>query len=281
MKIIIEDNITKIKELLNRYKKEVNKKSYTDSENWENEILTLLKPLRYKNIGKILNTLIKTCYLDDKLYSPNRITYDKKELYNKSEFNSFMDFFTRRLNRETSDKIKSDIKDSNLIMPNESYIESLGELTDTKKIIRLKKSSTAVQKDFESFGVDVKNYNYINMKLMLTYYHRIHSPCDGIIKNITPIDRKENFFGDNTLWIIEIETKSKGVVYLLLVGESDIQNFNFYIEVGDKLKMFDDIGYFNWGSQTLILYDKRKFNIEDIQIKEKNTYFVGGSIFKK
>ena len=116
------------------------------------------------------------------------------------------------------------------------------------------------------------------MKLLVSYYHRIHSPVNGIIKKLTPIEGKEDFFGKNSLWIVEIETE-KSSVYFLLVGESDIQDFDFLVEKGDKVDIFDEIGFFNWGSQTVILYNPKDF--EDILIKEKTTYFVGDGIFKK
>jgi hypothetical protein len=91
-----------------------------------------------------------------------------------------------------------------------------------------------------------------------------------------PIEGKEDFFGENSLWILEIKTE-KSPVYLLLVGESTIQDFDFLVEKGDKLNIFDMIGYFNWGSQTLIFYDPKDYG--DIQIKEKSNYFVGQCIF--
>ena len=63
------------------------------------------------------------------------------------------------------------------------------------------------------------------------------------------------------------------------MGESTIQDFDFLVEKGDMVDIFTDLGFFNWGSQVIELYDARDFN-DDIQIKENTQYFVGDCIFK-
>ena len=165
-----------------------------------------------------------------------------------------------------------------MVIPNECFIEGLDSFKNTEKIVRLKQKSPDVLKDLKKFDIDIPNYDYIDMKLLVTYYHRIHMPVTGTIKRMVPIEGKDDFFGKNSLWILEIETK-KSPVYLVLVGESTIQDFDYLVEKDTPLNVFDTIGYFNWGSQTLIFYNPKDY--DDIQIKEKTTKFVGDCIFKK
>jgi len=246
------------------------------NENGERKILNAVKDYRYKEIPlKLLNKLRKHFLKNDEItYKPYNY---HKDWYTGEPFRSFMDFFTRKLTVEKYKEIQKSSKKCSMIIPNESWIEALGNFKDTKKIIRLKKESPDVLKELKNFDINIPTYNYIDMKLLVTYYHRIHMPVTGTIKRMIPIEGKDDFFGNNSLWILEIETE-KTPVYLLLVGESTIQDFDFLAEKGDSLNIFDIIGYFNWGSQTLIFYNPKDY--EDIQIKEKSKVFVGNCIFR-
>ena len=74
-----------------------------------------------------------------------------------------------------------------------------------------------------------------------------------------PIEGDMNFFGKNSLWFLEIETNKKPV-YFMLVGESSIQDFNFLVKKNDDIMISDDLGYFNWGSQTVMLFDEKSYD---------------------
>ena len=196
---------------------------------------------------------------------------------------SFMDFFSRKLTKEVDANIRKESNDCEMIIPNECYIESIGEFDKEgrpeKQILRLKKESGRyATEDLKKLDIDVDGYNYINMKLLVTFYHRIHCPVSGKITQMIPIEGKDDFFGKNTLWIVKFETQ-KSPVYLMLVGESTIQDFDFLKEKGDTVNIFDTLGYFNWGSQTVILYKPEDFN--QIIVEPKKKYFVGDCIFKK
>ena len=55
----------------------------------------------------------------------------------------------------------------------------------------------------------------------------------GQITNLIPIEKDDRFFGDNSLWMVELKT-NKSPLYFLLVGESEIQDFNFCKEKYDN-----------------------------------------------
>ena len=259
----------------------------------ERSILNKLKSLRYKNINnKELNAMLNHFVeSDEKFINNSKWGVSSEYNFDKSKFNldlnnpqiSFMDFFTRKLTPKLSLEIKESAKDCEMIIPNECYIESIGEFDKEgrpeQQILRLKKTSGRyATEDLHKLDINVDGYMYINMKLLVTFYHRIHCPVSGKIGKMIPIEGQDDFFGKNTLWIVEFITQ-KSPVYLMLVGESTIQDFDFLKEKGDVVNIFDSLGYFNWGSQTVILYNPNDFN--ELNVEAKKKYFVGDCIFKK
>lgn len=242
----------------------------------ERQILDALRPFRYKEIGEKLLNKIRGHFLDNDKYTESSYEFHK-DWYIGEPFKSFMDFFTRKLSIKKYKEIDNKASKCSMIIPNESFIEGIGDFKETKKIVRLKKGGPAIIKELKKFDIDVSNYHYIDMKLFVTFYHRVHMPVKGKITKMIPIEGEDDFFGDNSLWILEIETK-KSPVYLMVVGESTIQDYKSLKDKGDFVNIFDTIGYFTWGSQTILLYKDSEYT--DIQIKENTTYFPGDCIFK-
>ena len=244
----------------------------------ERYILSKLKHLKYKEIGtENIHNLIN-CFKnkDAKNNKSWRMkTTDVSHEWFTNHYENFMDFFNRSLIPSKFNEIKKEAKKSQIIIPNECNIESIGQVKDTSSIIRLKKDAKTVAEDLKNLGVD-ENYTFVNMKLLVSYYHNIHSPISGKLKRAIPVDRKLGLFGKNTLWFLEFETDKKPV-YLLLVGESAIQDFNFLVKKGDQIEIADKLGYFVWGSQTILLFDKDSYDGE-ILIEKRNHYFLGQKI---
>jgi phosphatidylserine decarboxylase len=239
----------------------------------DNEIImSLLFKYRNKEIGDKLWKIINKFKVNKDWGTYN--TPD--EWFEDKEYKTFMQYFKRKLSKDKFDEIKS--QKNNMSLPCECNIESIGKISDTSSIIRLKKSAENVINDLKNIGLkNVDDLSFINMKLLKVYYHRVHSPISGKIKDIIEVSPDDNFFGENNLWIIEISTVEFGNVYLILVGELSIQDFTFKVKKGDNINMFEEVGNFNWASQVIILYDKGKFN--DIKIKSDKKYFIGEPIF--
>lgn len=243
--------------------------------NMDNEIImSLLFKYRNKDIGDKLKKII-----DKFKYNKDWGQYNTPdEWFENREYKTFMQYFKRKISKDKYNEIKSQ-KDNLMSLPCECNIESIGDLNDLSKVVRLKKHTDSVIQDLENIGVkNTSNLSYINMKLLKVYYHRVHSPVPGKIKNIKVVSPEDNFFGENNLWIVEIKTKNLGEVFLILVGELSIQDFNFRVKVGDDLEMFEEIGNFNWASQVIILYNRNKFD-KKINIKEDKKYFIGEKIY--
>lgn len=243
--------------------------------NLDNEIImSLLFKYRNKDIGDKLKKII-----DKFKYNKDWGQYNTPdEWFEDKEYTTFMQYFKRKISKDKYDEIKSQ-KDNLMSLPCECNIESIGDLDDLSKVVRLKKHTNSVIQDLENIGVNnTSDLSFINMKLLKVYYHRVHSPVSGRINDIKVVAPEDNFFGENNLWIVEIKTKKLGKVFLILVGELSIQDFDFRVKIGDEVEMFEEIGNFNWASQVIILYHKNKFDGK-IGIEEDEKYFIGEKIY--
>jgi hypothetical protein len=242
-------------------------------ENLDKEIIMkLLYKFRNKEIGGKLDKIIDRFKNDEQWgkYSTSDDWFEDKE------YKTFMQYFKRKLSKEKFAEIKS--RKSQMTTPCECAVESIGDFKDTSSILRLKKETDSVVEDLKEMGIkNIEDLSFINMKLLKVYYHRIHSPLDCQVKNIIEVSPENNFFGNNNLWIVELQTREHGKVFLVLVGELSIKDFTFKIKVGDKLNMYDEIGNFNWASQVLLIYDNTKFG--KIRIKKGGKYFIGDQIY--
>lgn len=262
---------------IKEYKKfsEIDLLNDSSIKNLDNEIImSLLFKYRNKEIGNKLWKII-----DKFKHTKNWGYYNTPDdWFEDKEYKTFMQYFKRKLSKEKLEEIKSK-KDSYMSLPCECNIESIGDLKDLSKVVRLKKHTDSVIQDLQNIGVEnVEDLSYINMKLLKVYYHRVHSPISGKVDKIIEVSPEDNFFGENNLWILQLSTKSFGKVYVVLVGELCIQDFTFKIKEGDSIEMFDEIGNFNWASQVLILYDKSKFP-EKVKVEENKKYFIGDVIY--
>lgn len=268
-----------IYEALNNWK---NIKDLSEEERieWETSILHIIYPYRNFELGDTMDDIIDILIKHDETWDPNPGKPHPLSFYKKQKFTSFMEYFTRELSDENKNSIKEKYRDFPLIMMSESDMESHGNISDTSKIISLKKPSEDVISTMKRLNCNLSpSYNFINTKLLITYYHRIHSPASGKIEKIIPVSKENNFFGKNSLNIVWLKT-SFGNIYLLLVGESKIQDFEFYIKEGENVSSFQELGNFSWGSQTVLFYDGNNFGKKLRQLKEGDHLFVGDPLLE-
>jgi len=173
---------------------------------WEAAVLEKLYPFRHEDIEDVLHNLIDTLIRNDRAWDPDPGNPHPLTLYKKEKFSSFMDYFTRELSDETSETLREKCLTRPLVMMSESDVESIGSISDTSSIISLKKPSEDVVATLKKLDFPISDeYHFINTKLLLTYYHRIHCPVAGKIVKLTSIAKEDNFFGDNALWIVKFD----------------------------------------------------------------------------
>jgi len=273
--------------------------------NLDNEkIMGILYKFRNKDIGdKLLKIINKFKILPNQLQKYNI----PLEWFEKKDYKTFMQFFKRKLSKEKLLNINKNIYNNIFSFPCECVIESQDRFNTSlnyekfgsykiftainkrseKKIfdnapllLKLKKPVQDIRNDLKRVGINnIDDLSFINMKLLKVFYHRIHAPIDCKVKNIIEISPENNLFGDNNLWIVELNNKIYGTVFMLIVGELTVQDFQFKINIGDNLKMFDEIGNFNWGSQIVLIYDQEKFKNNFSNIRINGKYFIGDKIF--
>lgn len=239
------------------------------------EILAKLKPVRSHNLGGEKLKSLCHCLVakDAKANKRDRIVVPSTEGFYDGNYQCFMDFFTRKLLPEKMAQIRHGAEDARLIVPNECNIESVGVVGDPSSILRLKKPALNVVADLNALGVP-EHYTFVNMKLLISYYHCVHAPVDGEIVRLVPVPVELNAFGRSSVWCVEFKTEF-GPVFLLLVGEYAIQDFEFSVKEGQHVDIADMIGNFTWGSQTVLMFDWKRV---DVLVAAKTYCFVGKPI---
>jgi hypothetical protein len=199
------------------------------------------------------------------------ITHDMEDY--EGDHRTYIDWFTRRLHIAALAKIKRAAKGVAIAISNECVIESVGALDDTSSIIRLKQPAERAKQDFADLGVP-SDHLFINMKLLTSHYHHIHSPVAGIVRRRTPIHAQFPMFGRASVNFLEIDA-DVGRVFLLIIGEAVVQDFDYAVEEGDRVEMCQPLGNFTWGSQVVMLAPGR---LEDVRVGKRDYAFVGDQI---
>lgn len=234
----------------------------------------VLRPIVSEDIGqRRLDRLV--AYFQGKDAKPK--TAAPRSWFSGYPYRSYLDWFTRALTDEKMQYLQFRSCEGSVIMPNECVIESVGTIMDTTTILRLKKNRVEAYQSLRSFGMPA-GYGFINMKLGASYYHRIHSPVKGKVTKIIGVGREAKLFARSTLWLIEIMTEIYPV-YLMIVGESVVQDFDFQIEEGQRVDVMSELGNYTWGSQTLLFLPTEE--VVRMDTMEKGYYFVGHPLLRE
>lgn len=237
-------------------------------------LFSILKPIAREPMNpEILQELIEYFRYKDIGLSGGIAKESKPDSWYTNQYSSYQDWFTRNLTTIHENKIRQTLSATSLAIPCECAVESIGFVSDTTSIIRLKKLPEVAVNDLYSLGVPY-DYQFINMKLLTGHYHHLRSPIAGVVKRALPVHDSTPLFGRSSLNFMEISS-AIGSVYLLIVGEAVVQDFNYFVKVGDTVSMFDDLGHFTWGSQTVMLFPPV---FDKIKIKPRQYCFAGDEI---
>lgn len=209
---------------------------------------------------------------DKGLSCASKIMMQSEDCY-EGPYTSYQDWFTRSVSADVLSHLKKEAFGSTAVMPNECVIESIGLVGDTSSILRLKKPAPTALQDLVSLGVP-SSYSFVNMKLLTSHYHHIHSPISGRVMRSTPIHAEYPLFGRASLNFVEIKN-SEQRAFLLIIGEAVVQDFDYAVKVGDNVNMLDPLGNFSWGSQVVMLIPGQT---RDFKVKPKEYAFVGKRI---
>lgn len=203
-------------------------------------------------------------------------------IQNPTDFKNFNDFFIRKLRPE----LRPISSDKNIIIsPVDGCVRQIGQI-EAGKIFDAKGHFFTL---YELLGGNFQRCTpflqgaYANLYLAPRDYHRIHMPCDGILKSMTYIPGKlfpvkessvkaiPSLFSQNERLVLFFDT-AMGPIAMVLVGamivgnlhvvwhgdiarEKKIREWN-YSSNPYHLKAGEEVGHFRLGSTVIVLFNQ-------------------------
>jgi phosphatidylserine decarboxylase len=224
------------------------------------------------------------------------LTEDKFGLQNDwyedaSHWNTFNQFFTRRLKSLDKRPIASPEDESVVVSPTDAMPQGTWAIDGNSKIVGrsgVVVKTSSLQSVKSLLGADSKYCNefadgtFTHTFLDVGDYHRYHFPLSGVIKEIRIIpatntsggvvswdSQKKKYLFDptgmgyqtiETRGCIILQTEKYGLVALLPIGMSPVSSVNFLgnIKVGTKVFKGDEMGYFLFGGSDFIMIFQKK-----------------------
>lgn len=174
---------------------------------------------------------------------------DKKQYENPREdftpayYSQFDDWFLRRLTPETFQRCMQNAEGCPIVSPCQGTVRQ--EVPDG--LMTLKKSVIHLDTLLGILNLP----SILQISLRKTDYHRIHSPCDGIIRSIERYKQHELFKESEACTILDIQSRT-GIVTLMMIGEWTVQTFVTEVTPGDRVQKLQELGHFYFGSQVII-----------------------------
>lgn len=170
-------------------------------------------------------------------------------------FKSFNEFFAR--------KLKNGVR-------NVEQLDGISSPADCRivayKNFEVAKNLWIKGKKFSIFNLLKKNVPHCSIflcRLAPQDYHRFHSPATGIIESITKIDgnlitvhplsvKTTDVLTENMRVVIEISTDF-GIIHLVAIGAALVGCIKLSVNVGDRVNIMDELGWFEYGGSTILL----------------------------
>lgn len=189
-----------------------------------------------------------------------------------SEFNSFNDFFYRKL-KPGMRKIEG-----GLVSPGDGRILAFENVSEVNTFFV--KGEKFTLKEFlrdDSLAEKYKNSSMVILRLAPNDYHRYHFPyegipsesknIDGVYYSVSPISLEKNFtkvFSKNKKEICKLRTKDKGEILIIPVGATMVGSLNATFQPGSLVKKGEEMGYFAFGGSTVVLlFNPNSFELDN------------------
>lgn len=181
--------------------------------------------------------------------------------YEKCEFASFNDFFSRKLKAD----VRSVEVPGRVSAPADCRL--LGNVDG--KLVGIKGRLFAVE---ELLKREVHFENVCICRLAPQDYHRFHAPlpCEvvevyhiqGSYHSVNPISRFNKVLDENVRSVIVLET-SRGIIYYVAIGATLVGSIILSVKAGDRLNQMDEIGYFKFGGSCIVLIADFKWELRE------------------
>ncbi len=230
-------------------------------------------------IGKLLNIFVAKCTLISRLYgwwqnqswTRKQITpfidffgIDSSEFFQTvDQFESFNDFFIRKLKPETRPLTQ---EDNTAIIPADARYLFFQNISETDGfIVKGEKFSLKELLQDENLAKRYENGSMVIARLCPTDYHRFHFPFDntpgipklinGYLYSVNPIALRQNIhiFTQNKRVLTSLQSKSFGNVLFIEIGATNVGSIHQTYTPNCPHKKGDEKGYFSFGGSSLIL----------------------------
>ena len=250
-------------------------------------ILKLItRPFISKITGKIINSKISKIYIN-KFIKNNNINMED---YQKENYNSFNDFFTRKVNKTKRNEVSNK---NQLISPCDSKI--MKYTIDEKLTISVKNTKYSIKNLVKEESLtQFKGGTCLVLRLCVDDYHRYHAfdnyeviknkKIKGVLHTVNPISY-ENYqvFTENQREVSLLKTENFKEVYQIEVGALNVGKIHNHKKT--KYKRYEERGYFSFGGSTIILLfqkdiikldeDIEKHSKENIEVKVEYGDIIG------
>ena len=238
----------------------------------------ILKLINNRFISKIVG-----CYMNSKL-SIKRINKTIKDnnidmsLFEKKEYTSFNDFFTRH-----KKNLNFDMKKDHFVAPADSKVLAIKLSKDSSFDIKRSNYNlkTIIKEDLTD---KYKNGYALIFRLEVSDYHRFHFIDDGErddykyikgrLNTVQPIAYNKKIFHTNSREYTTLHTKNFGDVIEVDVGALLVGKITNNKEI-TKFKKGDEKGYFEFGGSTIILF------VQDKKITIDNDILLNSTLGKE
>ena len=241
--------------LLREYIRALLDKEHADGNRWE-------KIFQQIRDAKMHGTPMPDIDIDNLATVMNKDAgYDvERTAFTPTRYATFDEWFLRKLTPKTLETclIKASLAD--LCSPVQGTVRMMapsGEITLKKSVI----------------GADIlldlmDGNDLLQISLFKTDYHRIHSPVDGVLSGVVSIDKDGLFPGSDAMVVLEIESPT-GIVKMMCIGEWSVQTFITTAKIGSSVLKMDELGYFYFGSQVIIVLPQNMTVIANREAEER------------
>ena len=223
----------------------------------------ITQPLLSKPSEKLTNSKISKLYIK-RFIKKHNIDMNN---FQKTKYNSFNDFFTRKVNNPMPDK---EINKKLLISPCTSKL--MVYTIDKDLTINVKKTKYTIENLIKEKDETLEGGTCLVFRLSIDDYHRYHAfdnqkilktnKIKGLLHTVNPVSYdKYQVFTENQREVSKIETENFGTVYQIEVGALNVGKIHNTTK--KRLKKYEEKGYFSFGGSTIILlFQKHKIKID-------------------
>jgi phosphatidylserine decarboxylase len=213
----------------------------------------------------------------------SKYNLEKKEfLKHPSEYNSFNDFFSRKL---IADARPIDSSSDSLVFPADGRHLGIQNLFNNTRIFtKGQKFNLPALFGSAELAEPYINGSAVISRLCPVDYHRFHFPIsgnptipkliNGSLFSVNPIAlrKKISIFWENKRYLSFIEETPIGRVAIFLIGATCVGSVKFSVKFQDPIQKGDELGYFLFGGSCVItLFEEGAVTLaEDLRESSRN-----------